>query len=416
MAYPTLRRAAGPLAAGTLVAGGAAVLTVAIARFWLGLPGEHVKHLARFFLVSGGVSLIVTLGAAWLLVREQQSRLAFKLGIVCVLGPAIAGINTYYTADNMLIKQADLGLLILLLVFSGSVGIAFALALARSLTVRIGQLAHAAEHLAGDSRLVAAPEGNDEVGALGRTLNQLAARLHESDARRRELEEARRLLLAAVSHDLRTPLTSLRVVVEALDEGVVQDPQTATRYLAGARQQIRQLETLIDDLFELARLDAGAVQLHRAPVAVDLLIDEAVESMRAQAAEAGIRLQAQIAPSLPPALLDSQRIMRVLLNLLDNALRYTPPGGYVEVRAARVDAAIRLSVQDSGDGIAAEDLPHVFERFYRGEKSRSRRHGGAGLGLAITQGLVEAHGGRIWAESAPDQGATISFTLPIRDA
>lgn len=409
---PNTRLAIKPLAAGTLVAAAAVALAVAIARFGLGLPADHVKHLARFFLLSGGVSLLVTLGAAWLLVRENGGRLALKLGVVCVIGPVIAAINTYYTADNMLIKQQDLGLLILLLVFSGTVGVAFALAMARSLAARIELLADAATLLSGDTP-AAVPEGDDEVGALGRAFNQLAARLRESDHRRLEMEEARRLLLAAVSHDLRTPLTSLRVVLEALDEGVVEDRQTAARYLTGARQQIRQLESLIDDLFELARLDAGALDLHRAAVEVDVLIDEVVESMRAQAEDAGVQLRAVVEAGLAPLQIDSQRIARVLLNLLGNALRHARRGGNVLVRVTGDDSTVRISVQDSGDGITAEDLPHLFERFYRGEKSRSRLHGGAGLGLAIARGLVEAHGGQIWAENAVDQGAVISFTLPV---
>jgi signal transduction histidine kinase len=409
---PEARVVFGPLIAGTLVAGAAVVLAVVIARFWLGLPADHVKHLARFFLLSGGVSLLVTLGAAWLLVHESGIGLTFKLGLVCVIGPLVAAINTYYTADNMLIKQEDLGLLILLLAFSGSVGIAFALAMARTLAARIEALAGAAAHIRGSG--VAVPEGDDEIGSLGRVLNQLAAELRASDARRKELEEARRLLLAAVSHDLRTPLTSLRVVVEALDEGVVQDRATAAGYLASARRQLQQLEALIDDLFELARLDAGALELHRAPASIAVVIDEVVESMRVQAAESGIDLAVETMHDLPLLEIDSQRIGRVLLNLLGNALRYTPAGGHVVVRAGLIDTEVRISVRDSGTGIAVEDLPQVFDRFYRGEKSRSRQHGGAGLGLAIARGLVEAHGGRIWAESSADRGAMIAFSLPVR--
>lgn len=410
------RTIAGPLGAGVLVACAGVALAVLVARFWLGLSGEHLKHLARFILISGGVSLLVMLATAWLLLHEMLGRLAFKLGVVCVIGPLVAAINTYYTANNMLIKQDDLGLLILLLIFSGGVGVTCALVLARTLTARIARLAHTAQQLGGGSMVAGAPGGIDEVDELGRVLNQLAARLQESDARRREMEEARRLLLAAVSHDLRTPLTSLRAVVESLEDGVVQDPRTATRYLASARQQIRYLETLIDDLFELARLDAGALELHPASMGAGMLVEEAVESVRARADEAGIRLHVHVAADLPAVTVDGQHVARVLLNLLSNALRYTPKDGEIEVRAERVEAAVQIRVRDSGVGIGAEDLPHVFERFYRGEKSRSRQHGGAGLGLAIAEGLVRAHGGRIWAESSPGSGATIGFTLPVTDA
>ncbi|HEY8284026.1 MAG TPA: ATP-binding protein [Chloroflexota bacterium] len=406
-------RALGPLAAGALIAGIGVALAALAARFWLGLPADHVKDLARFLLLSGGASLVVTLAAAWVLLLRTHGRLALKLGIVCAIGPVIAAINTYYTTDAMLIKQSDLGLLILLLAFSCGVGIAFALALARTLTTRIGQLAQAARGLGHGEGVVQAPEGADEVGTLGRTLNQMAARLQASDARRRELEHGRRMLLAAVSHDLRTPLTSLRVVIEALGDGIVQDQQTATRYLAGARQQVRQLETLIEDLFELSRLDAGAPRLDRNAVSVAALVDEAVEGVRVQAEAAGIRLTTQGDRDLPYVEVDAQRIGRVLLNLLINAIRHTPSGGEIVVVARHQDDAVRISVRDTGAGIAADDLPHIFESFYRGEKSRSRRHGGAGLGLAIARGLVEAHGGCIGVESEPGAGTTVSFTLPL---
>ena len=421
MATQVLRRperaaefcALGPLAIGMVIAGIGVGLATLVARFWLGLPAEHVKDLARFLFESGGVSLLVTLAAAWVLLLRTHGRLVLKLGVVCAIGPLVAAINTYYTADTMLIKQSDLGLLIVLLAFSCGVGIAFALALARALTARIGQLAHAAQELGHGTVAIRVPEGADEVGALGRTLNQMAARLHDSDVRRREMEQARRMLLAAISHDLRTPLTSLRAVVEALGDGIVQDQQTATRYLASARQQVRQLETLIEDLFELSRLDAGALTLERSAVRVEALVDEAVESVRVQAEGAGIRLEEQMELGLPQVAVDAPRIGRVLLNVLGNALHYTPKGGHIAVIARRQHGAVHISVRDTGAGIAPDDLPHIFESFYRGEKSRSRRHGGAGLGLAIARGLVEAHGGRMWAESEPGAWTTITFTLPL---
>jgi signal transduction histidine kinase len=409
---PAEFRTLAPLAVGALIAAGAVAIATLAARFWLGLPADHVKNLARFLLESGGASLLVTLAAAWVLLLRMHGRLVLKLGLACAIGPVVAAINTYYTADTMLIQSSDLGLLIVLLTFSCAVGIAFAVALARALTARIGGLTDAAQALGRNELGVSAPEGADEIGDLGRTLNQMAARLRESDARRREAEQARRLLLAAVSHDLRTPLTSLRAVVEALGDGVVEDKETTARYLAGARLQVRQLEVLIEDLFELSRLDAGALTLSRLEAPVAALVDEVVESVRVKAESAGIRLDLHIEPELPAVSVDAQRIGRVLLNILDNAIRYTTKGGCITVSAHREHDMVRLSVQDTGTGITAEDLPHIFKSLYRGEKSRSRSHGGAGLGLAIARGLVEAHGGRIWAESESGVGTTMCFTLP----
>jgi signal transduction histidine kinase len=406
-------RTLAPLAVGALIAAVAVAIATLAARFWLGLPADHVKNLAQFLLESGGASLLVTLASAWVLLLRMHGRLVLKLGLACAIGPVVAAINTYYTADTMLIQSSDLGLLIVLLTFSCAVGIAFAVALARTLTVRIGRLTDAAQALGRNELDVSAPEGADEIGDLGRTLNQMAARLRESDARRQEAEQARRLLLAAVSHDLRTPLTSLRAVVEALGDGVVEDKVTAARYLAGARLQARQLEVLIEDLFELSRLDAGALTLSRLEAPVADLVDEVVESVRVKAEGAGVRLDLHIEPELPAVSVDAQRIGRVVLNILDNALRYTARGGCIRVSARRESDMVRLSIRDTGTGIIAEDLPHIFESLYRGEKSRSRSHGGAGLGLAIARGLVEAHGGRIWAESETGVGTTIQFTLPI---
>jgi signal transduction histidine kinase len=392
-------------------------MSVAIAALmawlWLGLPASHVRDLVRLLLVSGAISLLLTLFGAWLLLHRTSGSLALKLGVACGIGPVVAGINTYFTADAMLIKQSDLGLLVLLLSFSGVVGMSFAFALARTLTARMSALARVAGRIGSDPGSAVAPEGTDEVGVLGRTLNDLARQLQAAEVRRQDLEAARRMLLAAVSHDLRTPLTSLRAVVEALDDGIVQDQVTVGRYLGSARQQVSQLESLIEDLFELSRLDAGVVELHHAVLSVPLLIEEAVQSWRVKAEQAGIRLELQVAADLPPVVVDGQRIGRVLLNLLGNALRYTSAGGSVTVEAQGAEDAVRISVRDTGVGIAVDDVPHIFERFYRGEKSRSRQHGGAGLGLAIARGLVLAHGGRIWAESAAGVGTTVSFTLPV---
>jgi signal transduction histidine kinase len=146
---------------------------------------------------------------------------------------------------------------------------------------------------------------------------------------------------------------------------------------------------------------------------VPILIEEAVQSWRVKAEQAGIRLDLHLATDLPPVMVDGQRIGRVLLNLLGNAIRYTSAGGSVTVEAQAEEDAVRISVRDTGVGIAVDDVPHIFDRFYRGEKSRSRQHGGAGLGLAIARGLVLAHGGRIWAESAAGVGTTVSFTVPL---
>jgi signal transduction histidine kinase len=226
------------------------------------------------------------------------------------------------------------------------------------------------------------------------------------------LDRLRRDLVAWVGHDLRTPLASVRVIVEALADDVVEDPETVSRYLETAKEQVHSLSLLLDDLFEMAQIDAGGIQLERHPNSICDLISDTLEAFSALAERQGIALQGAAPPESDPILMDVGKIGRVLNNLLENALRHTPEGGTVRVVAVPGEDCVQVEVRDSGEGILTADLPHVFERFYRGEKSRSRATGGSGLGLAIASGIVEAHGGRIGVESAVDQGTRIWFTLP----
>jgi signal transduction histidine kinase len=221
-------------------------------------------------------------------------------------------------------------------------------------------------------------------------------------------------LVAWAGHDLQTPLASIRAILEAVADGVVEDPATLQRYLQTAQRNIRDLSHLIDDLFEVAHLQAGSFRLHLETSSLNDLISDTVEGFSGEITDRGIHLEGRVAPGVDPVLLDPARIGRVLGNLLANAIRHTPDGGQIAIEATGGPAEVRISVRDNGEGIAQEDLPHVFESFYRGEKSRGRASGGSGLGLAIARGFVEAHGGVITAESPPGQGCTVWFTLPRR--
>jgi signal transduction histidine kinase len=254
--------------------------------------------------------------------------------------------------------------------------------------------------------------GNDEMASLAHTFNDMAARLQAADEQQRELDRLRRNLIAWAGHDLRTPLASIRAIVEALADGVVDDPETVDRYLRTAKREIGSLSLLIDDLFELAQLEAGGLRLELVPNSISDLLSDTMESFSELAARQDVALEGSATPGVDPVLMDAQQIGRVLSNLLGNALRHTPAGGAVRVRAIRTAESVRVEINDTGEGIDAEDLPHVFERFYRGEKSRSRATGGAGLGLAIAKGIVEAHGGQIGVDSAPGEGTRFFFTLP----
>lgn len=226
------------------------------------------------------------------------------------------------------------------------------------------------------------------------------------------MEEERWAMLAAVSHDLRTPLASIRAMIEAINDGVVTEESTVRRYQTLIAQESTYLGRLIDDLFELVRIESGSLDLHPAPVPLGELVHETVDALQIHATARGVRLEAVDSTPIPPISIDGPQMQRVLVNLVGNAIRHTPEGGEVRVEVGREDGHIHIAVSDTGEGIAAEHQPHLFERFYRGDKSRSRDTGGAGLGLAIARGIVEAHHGTINVQSEPGKGATFLIELP----
>lgn len=235
----------------------------------------------------------------------------------------------------------------------------------------------------------------------------LAMGLAMEERSRHQVEEARRQLVAAVSHDLRTPLASLRLLVESIDDGVVTG-ETRDRYLAEIRTHVTVLSGLIDDLFELSRIEAGDISWTMRQVELGDLIGDTVAAMRAPAAERGVRLSAELPGGEVVAQANAEKVQRVLFNLIQNAIRHTPADGSVTVRARSVRDGVEVEVADDGEGIPADDGERVFEAFYRGDAARGED--GAGLGLAISRAIVEAHGGEIWLEpGAP--GTKVHFTL-----
>lgn len=241
-----------------------------------------------------------------------------------------------------------------------------------------------------------------ELGEVAHAFNRMADALARA-------EQQRRQMLADIAHELRTPLGILQGHLEALMDGVL---PLELEQIAQIHDEVRHLARLVEDLRLLTLAEAGQLRLDREPVDLKRLIEEAVDGIAFQAMEKGVELEVRLPEALPPILADPIRLRQVLMNLLTNAIRYTPPDGWISVEARDLGEAVQVSVRDTGVGIAPEDLPHVFDRFYRAEKSRARSDGGSGLGLAIAKHLVEAHGGRIGVESAPGQGAHFFFTLP----
>ena len=282
---------------------------------------------------------------------------------------------------------------------SSTVALAAAFLVGRSITVPVERLRATSGALARGDLAARAPEqGPTEVAELGAAFNVMATRLEE-------LFDARRELVAWASHDLRTPLAAIRAIVEAIEDGVAA-PEHYTQALG---EQTRTLSTLVDDLFELARIDAGVLTLELKEVSLAGLVDSCVRGLEAEAGRRNVRLETRV-DGAPPVRCAPDKVERVLLNLLTNALRHTPADGSIAVLVEPASDHVRVSVEDSGDGIAPEALRRVFDRFWRADPARAA--GSSGLGLAIARGLIEAHGGRIWAENRPSGGARVSFTLP----
>jgi signal transduction histidine kinase len=329
------------------------------------------------------------------------------------LANVLAFLSVWTTALLMFVNQHDLALATVLLLFAGGIALSLGYLLSVSLIGRITELNEAAKRIAQGHLDVRVPvTGRDELAELAEAFNRMAAQLERAEEQQRELDALRRELVTWVGHDLRTPLTSIRVVIEALSDGVVEEPTTVERYLGKARHHIRSLSRLLDDLFDVVQIDAEGMKLQRRSSSIRDLISNTLESFSALAAQQGVKLEGSTDPNVGPVLVDVPKIERVLANLVQNALEHTPAGGLVHLGAAPVADGVRVEVRDTGEGIRAEHLPHVFERFHRGEESRRHGDSAAGLGLAIAKGIVEAHGGRIGIESTIGEGTRVWFTLP----
>ena len=284
------------------------------------------------------------------------------------------------------------------------VAVVLSLYLSRSVIAPIHAMSLAAQRIADgryEERVLV--NGADELAQLATRFNQMAEKLNH-------VESMRRRLIGDVSHELRTPLTAIKGSMEGLIDGVL--PATPETYQQ-IHMEANRLNRLVDDLQELSRVEAHSYELDIRLVDVSALVKTVTKRLRPQAESKRISLDLALAPDLPHVLADEERAVQVLTNLVGNALQYTPENGQITVAAQQMSTEVQISVHDTGIGIPPEHLPHIFDRFYRADKSRSRRAGsGSGIGLTIARALVEAHGGKIWVESAGDsQGSTFHFTL-----
>jgi two-component system sensor histidine kinase BaeS len=305
--------------------------------------------------------------------------------------------------ETAYLQRANLALL---LASGGAVLIALIVGalLARTLTRPLRALTAAAHRMAGGEleQSVSITSG-DEIGELGAAFNRMSREVARANT-------ARRQMTADIAHELRTPLTVVSGYVESMRDGVL---AATPERLSVIYSEIEHLQHLVGDLRTLTQADAGELKLHRQPVAPLELLEQAEAAFEHQAAQAGVRLEVNANGGLPPINVDETRLAQVLSNLITNALRFTPRGGRITLTAAPEGGRVMLAVRDSGRGIAPEDLPFVFNRFYRADKSRSEDNGESGLGLAIVKALVEAHGGKIDVTSTPGQGTAFTIHLPI---
>lgn len=399
-----------PLALGVAAIAAATGVAVIAAALVLDPPANDLLVLALAIAATGLAGVVAT---AALLGPLSRLGLAWQLLLLAALSLAILVANVAVASGLMFLSSHDLELLFVLLGYAFAATLAPAYLMARRVSARVETLERAAASIAEghlDTRV--SDLGSDGIGRVAVAFNEMAGALDAARQRQHELEIARRELFTAISHDLRTPLAAMRAMVEALADGVVTDPATVGRYHETMAGEIRQLSGLIDDLFELSTIDSGELRLRFETLRVEQLVAEAVDAFRAQGAQKGVDIAFEPGQT-GPILGDPQRLIRVLYNLLQNAMRHTPAEGRIVLRTVPADHAVRVVVSDTGEGIPAEDAPHVFDRFFRGEKSRSREFGGSGLGLSIARGIVEAHGGRIWVEPTDGRGATVAFTIPV---
>lgn len=395
---PTLLAAGVALvgATGTLVAAGIAGMSI----------GE-IAHLGLLLVPAVAATVAATLAARPLLSRATLRQ---RLVAVAALAAVVSLANLAVLAQMMFVSAHDAILLATLVTYSVGAGVGAALAISRTTSAAFGQLGRAADELAEgnlDAR-VGHVEGGPELETLARALDRMAERLQSALRAERLADAQRRDLITAVSHDLRTPLAGLRAALEAIEDGVVDDPRTLRRYAADMQRQVETLVALVDDLFELVQIDSGAILAESSRARLDDVVGSAVAACRAQAKEKGLLLEHRLDGA--GTALCSPRLVRVLQNLIQNAIRHTPSDGLVRIEAHRGEEGLEIAVEDTGEGIPEDAASRVFEPFWRGDTARTSP--GSGLGLALAKRIVEALGGDIRVESSPSRGSRFAVLLP----
>jgi signal transduction histidine kinase len=385
---------------------GAALASLALGAA-LGVKASELRHLGLLLVIA----LVATVGAI-LAARPLLARASVRWRLVAIgaLAVVVSLVNLGVLTMLMSVSHHDATLVAMLLVYSVGAGMGAALVLAKAWGAAVERLVLGARSLAdGDlHHRVGALGAGPELDTLAATLDETASKLERSLARERAGEARRKDLITAVSHDLRTPLASLRAMIEAIGDRVVYDPPTLHRYVGEMRRSVASLSLLVDDLFELVQIDAGAIEAESEPVRLADVVESALETCSPQASAKGLTVHARVDGA--GECLCSPHLVRVLQNLLQNAIRHTPADGTVRMEARRTAGELELTVQDSGEGIPSESLERVFEPFWRGDPARATS--GSGLGLALAKRIVESLGGEIRVQSDPAHGSRFAVVVP----
>jgi signal transduction histidine kinase len=391
---------------------GAAVAGVAVTA-WLamavGMTTGDTLHIAGIAAGAAGCAGILGLGALILL---RRASIGVQAGVVALASIAAVAVGASVAAGAMFLTTHDLDALAVILAASATVGVLFAIALGWLVGRGVRSLRDTARRIGeGDLHPNHERPATAELAALATEIEEMTEHLEEARRRERAVESSRRELVAWISHDLRTPLASIRAMAEALEDRVVEDSETVARYYRTLRTEADRLAGLVDDLFELSRINAGALRLEMTRVALDELVSDAVAGASIMARRKGVELTGRSNGDSPVVTVSPPEVGRALRNLLENAIRHTPADGSIAVESGLQDGLAYVCVADQCGGIPERDLDRVFEMAFRGQAARTPEPAtGAGLGLAIAQGIAEAHHGDL---SVRNEGSGCRFTLRL---
>lgn len=380
----------------------------------------HTNEAASGQITDEAISRQITLPSNTTRSNATQGQPMFYACVPLKYGDQTIGALFYMQPQFNSLQQGIIDQIRIVIWLSGF-GIALVAAicaymLVRSIIQPLNTLTVAVERMKRGQYTNRVPEttSQDELGLLSQTFNEMADKIESDVNELRHQDQMRRDLIANIAHDLATPLTAIQGLSEALADDVVSDPEIRQETVQRIGREVQRLRRMVGEVRQMTQMEAGQIRMDLAPLDLHALADETVIVSEPECEQMGITIQNTVPSGIPLVEADSDRVTQVLLNLLDNARHHTQRDGRIQISATQREGSVVVTVSDTGVGINSADLPHIFERFYRADRSRTTQSGGgSGLGLAIVKAIVNAHGGQVWAESAPGQGTQVHFTLPI---